>query len=686
MFMLRNYIKVALRNLIRNKSYAFINIGGLTLGIVCAFIIFLIVNFEYSFDTYHKNASDTYRLVDERKEHGNVTFGTGVPYPLPEAFKEEFPQVEHLSIVDANFSPSVVLLEEGNERKKFSLQSLSAEFAYVNSDYFKIFDHEWLLGDPETALNRPGTLVISQPIAQKLFGNENPMGKTVTFFRNNENKVEITGVVRKIPANTNLPFNMLSYAQIPEWAIDNWSSVGSSTQLYFTVRDNQAKESIVTSLNSFVNKYGLEDEGEELTYNLQPLKELHFDTQYDAYGHSTSKASLLALGLIGLFLLITACINFVNLNTAVAVKRSKEVGVRKVLGGTRGQLVSYFLVETGLVTLIAIVIALGLSDLALKYVSSFMNYGMELTFITDLHSWIFFGTILLAVTVLAGLYPALVLSGFNPIEAIRNKITARYGKGLSLRRALVVLQFTISQVLIIATLVIWSQMDYVDSVDMGFSKEAIIEVPLPNPTSTAKNQFRNGLSGKTSILNASFTNTGTASSNIWGDDFTLYDDDEIKEGFAQAKFIDEHFLDTYELNLIAGNPIRETASDSVTQFLVNESLAKEMGYADNLDNLIGKEISFWGGKRAQVVGIVNNFNTSSLHLEIQPVIMMIDGRQSWAGIKIDPRNIQDTIASIREAWIATWPDYVFSYQFLDEKIAQFYEEERKNAQLINTFT
>lgn len=689
--MLKNYIKIAFRNLVKNKSYAFINIGGLALGIVCAFIIFLIIQFEYSFDTYHANYEHTYRLVQEKQEHGDVTFGTGVPYPLPRAFKEEFPQVEYISIVDANNPPSVVLVDKENERRKYSLEGLSAQFAYVHPDYFNIFDYEWLLGDPETALDRPETaldrpetLVITQPVSKILFGNENPLGKTVALHPNHENEFEITGVVQEIPTNTNLPFNMLGHARIPEWGVDNWGSVSSSTQLYFTLNDGNARQTVVSQLDNFVDKYGLENEGEKVTYHLQSLGELHFDTRYEVYGNQTSKASLLALGLIGLFLLITACINFVNLNTAVAVKRSKEVGVRKVLGGTRGQLIRYFLIETGLITLISIIVCLLIADGTISYVSSFMDYGNGLTFVTDPSAWIFLGVILVAVTFLAGLYPSLVLSRFSPTQAIRNKITARYSKGLSLRRGLVILQFAISQVLIIATIVIWSQMNYVGSADMGFTKVGVVEVPLPNATSAAKDQFRNGLRGKTAIENVSFSNTGTASSNIWGSDFTFYDD-EIKESFAQAKFIDEYFLSTYGVEIVAGEPIRKTASDSVTQFLVNKTLAREMGYAGNLAGIIGKEISYWGN-RAQIVGVVNDFNTYSLHQEIEPVILLIDDRQSQAGIKINTSNIEDALSTIREAWTETWPDYVFSYQFLDDKIARFYEGERKSAQLINTFT
>lgn len=682
--MVRNYIKIAFRNLFNNKSHALINIGGLAVGVACAFVIFLIIQFDYSFDTYHENASRTYRLIYEERDNGETRYGPGVPYPLPEALKEEFPQIEHLTMVDANITPSVVLIDRETGRKKFSLQSLSAEFAHVNSDYFRIFDYTWLLGDPETALNRPGTLVISKPIASKLFGNENPIGKTITLHPYHEDEVEITGVVAELPENTNLPFNMLGYARIPEWAKSNWGSIASRTQCYFTVNGEEGREAVASGLDDFVDKYGIEDEGEEKIYRLQPLEELHFSTQYETYGRSTSKAGLLALGFVGLMLLITACINFINLNTAVAVKRSKEVGVRKVLGGTRGQLIGYFLLETALVTSLAVVIALILSDAILEHLNAYMDFGDGLTFLYNPGAWLFIGALLVGVTLLAGFYPSLVLSGFNPVEAIRNRINARYGRGLTLRRSLVVLQFAIAQVLIIATIVIWSQMRHLQTADMGFKREAIVEVPMPNPTDNAKSQFRDALEKSTSIQHISLTNTGAASSNIWSGDFVLYDE-EIKEGHAQAKFIDEEFLETYGVKLISGDPLTETVEDTATQFLVNETLARKMGYGGDPAAIVGKEIRYWGN-RATVVGVVEDFNTHSLYQEIQPVILMLEGQQVLAGIKIKPRQMKQALTEIREAWNESWPDYVFSYQFLDDKIARFYEDERKGAVLVSIFT
>ncbi|MDR8393695.1 ABC transporter permease [Aliifodinibius sp. S!AR15-10] len=681
--MLKNYIKIAIRNLIKNKSYSAINIAGLSLGIVCAMLIFMIIRFDLSFDTYHQNAGNTYRLVYEQNRFGETSFGEGVPYPLPEALRVEFPGIEYLSVVDNNNTPSVIAVETPTGRQKFNIGNLPGEYGAVRQDYFNIFDLNWLHGNPQTALNRPGTIVLSKPVADILFGNQNPLGKTIVLDGSRE--MEITGIVGKIPENTDLPFSMMAYFEIPEWAVDNWGSVSSSTQVYFTLKPGTQPATIEAGLPGFVDKYGLEEPDEELSYSLQPLGEIHFGNKYGNFSHRVvTSAGLWALGLIGLFLLVTACINFINLNTAVAVQRSKEVGVRKVLGGTRLQLIAYFLVETAVITLIAILCSLLFVELSSGFVESFLGYELALSKLAgDL--FIFLTLLLIAVTFTAGLYPAFVLSGYGPTEAIRNTIRASYGRGASLRKGLVVFQFAISQVLIISMIVMWNQMDYFTQVDMGFNKEAVVEVPVHEPDETTREQFRQQLMQQASILEITYSNTGTASQNVWSSGYELYSDDQIQEGQTQIKFVDEHFTKTYELEIVAGENLRPTGSDSVTQFLVNEAFAKSSGFGEEYHRLLGKEIALWS-YRAPITGIVKNFNTQSLHAPIQPVVMVVDDRYSISGIRINTANTSQALQQIEEAWTAAFPQYVFEYQFLDDVVREFYEDEQKGVQLVNAFT
>ena len=681
--MLKNYIKIAIRNLIKNKSYSAINIAGLSLGIVCAMLIFMIIRFDLSFDTFHQNRENTYRLVYEQKRFGETSFGVGVPYPLPETFRAEFSGVEYVSVVDMNISPSVMAVETPSGRQKFNIDNLPGNYASVHQDYLNMFDVKWLLGNKQTALNRPGTIVLSKPVADILFGNQNPLGKTLILDGSKE--MEVTGVMGEVPENTDLPFSILASFEIPDWGAENWGSVSSSSQVYFTLKTRVNPESIEAGLVDFVDKYEIEDQNEELTYHLQPLSELHFGEKYWNFSSRVvTEASLWALGLIGLFLLVTACINFINLNTAVAVQRSKEVGVRKVLGGTRFQLIVYFLIETAVITLIAIFFSLFLAELSSGFVESFLGYELVLSKLAgDL--FIFLTILLIAVTLAAGLYPAFVLSGYSPTEAIRNKIRASYGRGASLRKGLVVFQFAISQVLIISMIVMWNQMDYFSQVDMGFNKEAIVEVPVPDQEETTLEQFRQQLMKQTSILELTYSNTGTASENVWSSGYELYDSDQIRKGQAQVKFVDEHFTETYELEMVAGEDFKPTTSDSVTQILVNEAFAKSSGFGDDYNRLIGKEVETWS-YHAPVTGIVKNFNTQSLHAPIQPVVMIVDDRYAITGIRINTANTGQALQQIEEAWSAAFPQYVFEYQFLDDTVREFYEDEQKGVQLINAFT
>lgn len=685
--MLKNYLKIALRNLTKNKSRTLINVGGLTIGVVCAIIIFLVIQFEYSFDTWHKDKDRIYRLVREDSEFGNISHDTGVPYPLPAAMRSDFPEIEALTIVDANFASEPVLSVEHEDGSESRFREENT--AFVNPDYFEVFTYTWLMGDKETALSRPNTAVITKSIAQKLFGSAKPIGKTFTMQRGSKYDLEVTGVIEDPPSNSDMPFTVfISYESITQVGgkrgNDDWDSTSSTVQCYFKLPAGISPESINARMDSFLGKYREEEAVARLDYFLQPLSELHFDTRFGNYsGKVVAPEMLLALGLIGLFLLVTACINFINLNTAVAVTRSKEVGVRKALGGTRNQLALHFLSETALVTLISFVLALGLAEVVSKFLNPLLGYTPELNLLSNGALVLFLFGSFMTTSIAAGLYPALYLAGFNPIEAIRNKINASYGKGLTLRRTLVILQFTICQVLIIATIVIGSQMQYFRNADMGFDKEAVVEVEIPQRDQSKLEIFRDWLSGHTAIKSVALSNTGTAHSNTWGGNYKLKKGEELLEGDAQIKIMEPGFLETYGVELLAGSNVME--SDTVKQYLVNEAFVRETGFQGRHDELIGHYVEMWGWE-APIIGVVKDFNTNSFHREIQSVLLTSRDLYYLAGIKINMSQSQDAIAAISEAYNAAFPDYVFDYQFLDDRIENFYKKEQQTARLMNLFT
>lgn len=680
--MLKNYFKTTFRNLAKNKTHTIINIVGLSFGIVCVLIIYLIINFEMSFDRYHTNFESIYRIVKEDSQFGETSFDTGVPYPLPPAMRADFPEIEFLTIVDCNFnSPVISVARIDGSVAKFQEDE---GVAFVEPDYFRIFDYTWLTGDPESALKNPNSAVLSEGLARKYFGDDDPMGKILTY--NNSLEFQVTAVVKDVPQNTDIPFNLLLAYDEAVRGNDNWGSTASSVQCYLKLPEHLLPNQIESQLKAFLTKHRNKEAAEFITHRMQPLKSMHYDTRFSTYGHRTvAKETLLALGLIGIFLLFTACINFINLNTAVAVNRSKEVGVRKVLGGTRAQLTLHFLSETAFITLLAIAISIASIEVILPKLKSFLGYELVTNLFRDGGLLLFLLVLFVAVSVIAGFYPALHLSGFNPIEAIRNKMTSQYGEGLKLRKGLVVLQFAISQVLIIGTIVISSQMAYFRNVDMGFQKDAVVEVGLPANDADKIQRFKNRLLQYPAIKHVSFSNTGTASSNTWGGNYDWKNSDEKKDGHAQIKFVDPDFLETYQIELLAGEGLVPAPADTVDRFLVNQAFVEEIGYGNRYADVLGKYTKIWG-REAPVVGVVKNFNTTSLHQKISPVIIAVQNRYWMAGIKIEMQDVKNTLAVIEESWSSVYPEFVFDYGFLDENIEKFYDDEQRVATMINTFT
>ncbi|MFQ5631455.1 MAG: FtsX-like permease family protein, partial [bacterium] len=552
--------------------------------------------------------------------------------------------------------------------------------AFVDADYFRIFDYQWLQGDPETVLANPNSVVLSAEIARKYFGDQDPLGKDLIF--NSRLSLQVTGVFKEVPKNTDLPFHSLIRYDHARRGNDNWESTASPVQCYLKLPENVAPQELESRLDNFFAKYSPE-EAKTTTLSLQPLQELHHDSRYSNYPHRTvSTRTLFALGLIGLFLVITACINFINLNTAHAAKRSKEVGVRKVLGSSRWQLMRHFLGETAVITFCAIILSLALSEVAFVHLESILGYRLELNLLGNISAVIFLAVLFVIVTLAAGFYPALHLSRYSPTEAIRNKISASYGEKVSLRKGLVALQFAISQVLIICTLVISAQIRYFNETEMGFTKEAVIEVELPNNDGKTLQRFKNQLSRHSGVKYVSFSNTGAASGSRWGGNYEVKIGDEIKRGYAQAKFIDEDFVETYELEIILGEDVR---ADTLKSFLVNEAFAKDAGFSQNYPGLLGKYVKMWG-REAPIAAVVKDFKTTSLHHKLLPVIMMMQNNFWQAAIKIDLQNIESALAAIENAWLSAFPEFVFDYEFLDKNIEQFYGEEQRIARLINTFT
>jgi putative ABC transport system permease protein len=682
--MIKNYFKTAFRNLQRNKSYALINMLGLAIGIAACLLIFLVVRFETSFDNFHTKKNNIYRVGTEFHNQDGVSYSDGIAFPVAPGLRLEFPQLKQVASIFKQGGQ--ITAENGNG----SLKKISEEnFYYTEPGFFAIFDFEWLSGDPKTSLKEPNSAVLTQSTSEKFFGNwRSAIGKTIKY--ENKTLYTITGILKNVPANTDFPLSIV----VPYSALNNtyiksnlndWVSTFGGAYTFAVFTPGLSAEKFNADMVPFARKHKPAEYAKD-AYIAQPLAEIHYDDRFGNFrGHTFSHSLINALVLIGIFLLAIACVNFINLATAQAVNRSKEVGVRKVLGSNRNQLAFQFLSETALITIAALIAALAIAATALPFLNKLLEVDMFLNF-ADPYLIVFVFAVAIGVTLLSGMYPAIILSGFNPITALKSKVSAKMVGGISLRRALVILQFAIAQVLIIGMLIVVKQMDYFKNASLGFDKAAIINVPLPGDSINhiKVDYLRNQLLANNDIQNISFSFGSPSSENNWSSDFVYNHAAKTTDFSANLKWADADYFKTYHLQFVAGRPYYP--ADTVREFVVNETLLHKLGVR-NPQDAIGKEINFWNGvKVAKIVGVIRDFNSYSLRKPMAPVVL-----STWKdvyqtiNIKIKPGSEKPTLAYVEKLWNQSFPDYVYEYKFLDETIANFYRQENQLSQLYKIF-
>ncbi|WP_259066533.1 ABC transporter permease [Mucilaginibacter sp. X4EP1] len=689
--MFKNYFKTACRSLMRNKSYAVINITGLAIGIAACLLIFLIVQYETSFDNFHSNKDKIYRIVTVSHGPEGTRLGSGIQLPLADGLKLDFPQLKQVSNIMQNDGSHYSVSDAGNGG---SVKKFKEDLAYyADPQFFQIFDFKWLAGDKNTALAEPNSIVLTRDEANKFFGDwHNAMGKTVKY--ENKHDFKVTGILENTPVNTDFPLKlMVSWVTLVNKGGDldgnghDWISTFSDHNCYILLPPNSSVKQFNAKLAAFAKKH-IPPPYNKMSYQLQPLKDLHYNTEVNVYGgHAFSKQLINVISLIGLFLLLIACVNFVNLATAQAVNRSKEVGVRKVLGSNRGQLMLQFISETLIITLFAVVLAVVIAIGTLPMLNNLLEIQLSGNFLSNPVVILFLAGVVGGVTLLAGSYPALVLSGFNPIEALRNKVKAGRSSGISLRRVLVVTQFCIAQFLVIGTLVLISQMNYFKNKSLGFNKDAVISVPFPGDSvsRTKLNTFKNLLLQQPGIKDVSFSYASPSDNNAWHSDFKFNNSPKQTDFSASLKWADAGYFKLYNIPFVAGGPYKQ--SDTISGYVVNETLVKKLGITDP-KQAIGKYIMLWDDKKkyAQITGVVKDFHVGSLKDPIPPVLM-----SSWVDvyhkvdIKIQPLNVSQSLTSIENTWNKTFPDGVYEYQFLDATIASFYKSEDELSTLYKVF-
>lgn len=685
--MLKNYLKIALRNLSRNKTYTILNILGLTIGISACLLIFLVIQFETSFDNFHPKKNNIYRVGTEFHNQDGVGYSAGAAFPVGPQLRLDFPQLEEVTSMYKRGEAQVSFKNEvtGQQTKLNERNTY-----YIEPSFFKIFNFEWINGNPASSLSEPNQVVLTQETAEKYFGDwKSAVGKTIEY--DNRYTFKVSGILKNFPSNTDFPLNMaISFSTLKNSNLSrnmtDWVSTFSEASVFVILPPKYPIAKFNTELRNFALRHKPAEYAKD-AYVAQPLNEIHYDDRFGNYSEHTFSHSLItALILIGTFLLLIACVNFINLATAQAVNRSKEVGIRKVLGSVRSQLAFQFLGETGLITVAAIACAVCLAEIALPFLNNLLEAKMPLNFIANPFVLLFLASIFISVTILSGLYPALIISGFNPVTALKNKITAKMIGGISLRRGLVILQFAIAHVLIIGMLIVVSQMDYFKNASLGFDKTAVINVPVPGDSisMTQYAYLRNKLLENPNILNVSFSFGSPSAQGNWSSDFKFDHAAKSTDFSANLKWADADYFKTFGLQFVAGRPYHQ--NDTVNEFVVNETLLHKLGITDP-QKAIGKKVDLWNGNKvASIVGVIKDFNSYSLRQPMAPVLL-----STWKSvyetinIKIKPGTEKSTLNYVEKYWNESFPKYVYQFQFLDQTIANFYRQETQLSQLYKIF-
>ncbi|MDB5155572.1 MAG: FtsX-like permease family protein [Mucilaginibacter sp.] len=673
--MIKNYIKIGWRNLQRNKAYAAISVTGLALGIACGILIFTLISYHLSFDNFHHSADRIYRFYTEWHDDG-VGQSQGTPQPLGKAFRSEFAIGEKTARI-ISFHNNLITITKGNELKKFNEED---GVAFTEPDYFNILNFPLVKGDKKTALVHPGEAIITQKVAYKYFGNDNPMGRVIRL----DNKVSftVTGILKDFPNNTDRKQQVyVSYGNMDEYTDkrreQNWGGVFSGCEAFTLLKPGVTLARANEALGLMVKKHYTGRDLKVWRFKLQPLNDIHFNPQLGGYA---DQKYLWALFFIGLFLIVTACVNFINLATAQALNRSKEIGIRKVLGSLRHQLFWQFIAETAIITIVATVFAVLISIITLPAINNL--FQSQIAF-----NWpqlsVFILVITIIVVFLSGSYPGLVLARFQPILALKSKLSQKHIGGFSLRRILVVTQFSISQVLIIGTIIIVSQLHYSQSADLGFDKDNIVLLPVPQNDKVKLNTMRNRINDVRGVEKISYCYTAPASqsNNTTGVNFDNRAEDE--HWGINVKPADENYLSTFGMKLVAGRNFFR--ADTTREFLVNETFAKKLNLKPR--DVVGKMLKINGkSTTGTIVGVVKDFYNYSFHTEISPICIMPDYRSySTCAVRIKSAYTKASLSSLERIWNETYPQELYSYQFLDDSIAKFYELDSILLRLIEAF-
>jgi predicted permease len=698
--MLKNYFVVALRAFRRNKVFSFINIIGLSIGISASLVIFLLVKYDFTFDKFEKNGTSIYRLVEHGKNNdGNWQYGD-VPEPMGAAVKKEIPGLAYVAQFRTLYETRVTIPYPSIKnpivlRKQKDLMA-------ADGDYFKLLGYTWIAGSPETSVKQPYQVVLTEKNAKLYFAHTSYadiIGKSI--FLNDTVQCTITGIVNDLPGNTDFYFgtflsrSTLYTTRLKPNGFGEWNSTNSADQIFVSLMPGVKSTAVEKQLTKVLTKNATYDPRDHATVAvaLQPLSDLHFNLDYGVFDNSRQahKPTLYYLLAVAAFLLLLAAINFINLTTAQASQRAKEIGIRKTMGGHRRQLIFQFLTETFVLTLAATILSLVLTPLLLKIFSDFIPEDFHFNLLQQPGVIIFLVMLVFVVTILAGVYPALVLSGFKPVLVLKNQSFSNTGQTRTawLRKTLTVSQFVIAQVFIIGTLLVSRQIHFAINKDLGFKRDAILYFRTNYREDANKKQvLLDKLRGIPGIALLSVSSDAPSSGNTWSSTLMFNDGKKDHRDNVQIKVADTNYFRIYGLRLLAGVSVPQ--SDTIKEVVINEEYLHLLGYQDP-QKIIGQRIKEWYSGPL-IVGVVANFFPHSLREPIKPLVIANGTKdERTINVKLQPRNADGsnwpaTLAAIEKAYRSVYPNDDYDYQFVDDSIAKFYNAERNISSLLTWAT
>jgi putative ABC transport system permease protein len=673
--MLQNHLKIALRNMTRQRGFALINLAGLTIGLTVCFLIFMWVSDELSYDKFHAKSERVYRPLWEAKYGDNEWKIPLIPVPVAPTLKQEFPEVEgYTHFVQGGFN-----VKKGDDYVR------EDRVYYVDDGFFDVFTVEFVDGNAATALEAPDAVVLTEEMAAKYFPDQDPIGKTIES--NDGNLYRVTGVAKGFPKQSHFHFDFLASSESLEFIERRKDQWGSATVYsYITLRPDADVAALEAKWQNYVKENITDAEfrasGNYSRFPLQPLEEIHLQSNLEYELEANGKLSYVYLfSVIAFIILILACINFVNLSTARSLMRAREVGVRKVLGSRRGQLIRQFFAESFVYVLISVIGAAILARAVLPAFNNLAGKEMQLNFLSDPMVLAILAGLTIVVTLLAGSFPALFMSSFSPATVLKGEVTKSGGTDW-LRKGLVVAQFCISTGLIIGTLVVMQQLQFLQHQNLGFDKEHVIVIDRAEALGDQYLTFLNELASIPSVE----TTAAAQGLPSKGFDSTIFEPEQPANyettSLAYA-FVDENYVDVLQLNMLEGrNFSMDFASDS-SAFIINEAAAEKLGW----DEPLGKELNYGNGfVKGPVIGVVEDYHFRSLHHEVEPMILIMG---KWnlphIAVRVQPGDIAESVDAISALWKEFLPNSPFQYSFLDEDYQQLYESEQRMSSVFIIF-